>query len=49
VLFVGLLALVVAGGSGRAAGPPRQGRTVVIEPTSGATFYREPGQARRRG
>src|SRR2546423_15353188 len=30
-----------------AAPPPRRGVAVNIEPTSGRTFYREPGQARR--
>ena len=28
-----------------AAAPPRRGTSVVIEPTSGTTFYRPPGQA----
>jgi hypothetical protein len=32
----------------RAAAPPRRGQSVVIEPTSGTTTYREPGQARPR-
>ena len=27
--------------------PPRRGQTVNIEPTSGRTFYRKPGQAHR--
>ena len=40
--------LVVAAGPARAAvPPPQQGATVNIEPTSGRTFYREPGQAHR--
>jgi hypothetical protein len=40
--------LVLSAGAGRAAvSPPQQGSTVNIEPTSGRTFYREPGQARR--
>jgi hypothetical protein len=40
--------LVLAAGPARAAVPPPQpGSTVNIEPTSGRTFYREPGQTRR--
>jgi hypothetical protein len=48
-----LLLLATAGGSGprtaRAQGlpPVRRGATVNIEPTSGSTFYREPGQSRQ--
>jgi hypothetical protein len=34
-------------GARAAPPPPRRGATVNIEPTSGRTFYREPGQARR--
>jgi hypothetical protein len=32
---------------GRAAAPPRRGESVVIEPTSGSTSYREPGGSQR--
>jgi hypothetical protein len=53
-LFLGLV-VVVAAGSGVARGhaappvppPPVAGAFVNIEPTSGATYYREPGQVRR--
>ena len=52
VLLVGLVSVAaIAAPRGharmRAAAPPRQGASVVIEPTSGTTFYREPGQARQ--
>jgi hypothetical protein len=53
LLLVGL-AFVAAAAAPRgharrlAVAPPSQGTTVVIEPTSGVTFYREPGQARPR-
>jgi hypothetical protein len=52
VLLVGLVsvgAVVAPRGHARArqAAPPRRGESVVIEPTSGSTFYREPGRARR--
>jgi hypothetical protein len=53
VLLVGLVsvaAVVVPRGHARAraAAPPRRGQSVVIEPTSGTTTYREPGQAQAR-
>jgi hypothetical protein len=52
ILFALLLVAVGGGSSSRAARsqgppPPRRGATVNIEPTSGHTFYREPGQVRK--
>jgi hypothetical protein len=50
VLLVGLVSLTAIAvprghARSRAAAPPRRGETVVIEPTSGSTLYRVPGQA----
>ena len=52
VLLAGLLSLAALAAPrvearSQAAAPPRRGTTVVIEPTSGTTFYRAPGQVRR--
>jgi hypothetical protein len=54
VVFLVALAAVTGGVAAprvrareQAPPPPRQGATVNIEPTSGRTFYRKPGQTKR--
>ena len=47
-LGIAFLLVLAAGPARAAAPPPRQGAAVNIEPTSGRTYYHEPGQTHRQ-